>query len=126
MCIRDRHQCVNRGATAFFHVGDHQVLVAGHAEFASVHLGDFAQAGEVLRIGPVGDSPGRQVECQVPVPVFTLHPTRAVTVVVESESACRGKGKPGTAFNFAHDLFQAVVVDGVLEARAVSYTHLDV
>ena len=64
-----------------------------------MHVGDFAQSGQMRRMRPIGDAPGGKVQCQVPATVFAFDPAIAVAVVIETESTCRLERDPGTAFN---------------------------
>src|SRR5690606_30851174 len=101
--------------------GDDQVLGRGQAELALVDARDLAQAGEVRGARTVGDAPGRQRQGQVPAPVLALDPAEAVAVVVEMEGTRGFEAEAGALFHLRDDGVQAVVVDGVLEARVLAF-----
>ena len=58
------HQRIDAFAFTGGHAGDHQVLVRRHAEFAPMHVGDLAQAGQVRGVRGIGDAAGEQVQGQ--------------------------------------------------------------
>src|SRR5690606_4308690 len=102
------------------HVGDDQILVTGHAELAFQDFGDFAYARLELLIILIPQAAGFNVQAQMPVAIFSLFPTKAITIAYKGIGAGRLQRKTGTLLDLVPEPFQAIMINGVLEASVLS------